>query len=138
MLAPGNANLGMNANGGQEPEWKERLRRWKLSQLSQRAVTDMTDKELETLKNCTFSVLGCLQAEFKCQELQEAVEQSLVSGLRRASGLKLLKKALEISNTSTQDLIQWFQGSLRDNKMTGNAHYLTGLEGCSSAIRKGL
>ena len=74
MLAPANANLGMNANGGQEPEWKERLRRWKMAQLSQRAVTDMTDKELETLKNCTFSVLGCLQAEFKCEELQKAVE----------------------------------------------------------------
>lgn len=33
-------------------------------------------------------------------------------------------------------MLQWFNGALRQNKMSGTAHYLTGLEGCSSVVRK--
>lgn len=60
MLVPGNDKPKVNDGADKEPEWKERLRRWKLAQLSSRAVTDMTDQSLEVLKNATFSVLGCL------------------------------------------------------------------------------
>ena len=44
----------------EEPEWKERMKQWKATQLAERAITDMSDRSLEQLRNCTFSVLGCL------------------------------------------------------------------------------
>ena len=55
-----------------------------------------------------------------------------MGGLRRATGLHLLNYGLNLrfSRQPFFDLLQWFQAAVRRNKMTGGAHYLTGLEGC--------
>ena len=65
------------------------------------------------------------------EKLAERIEASLVGGLRRSAGLHLLNFAINLSYTSTRvfDLIQWFQGALRNNRVQ-QTHYLNNLEGC--------
>ena len=87
----------------------------------------------------TFSVLGCLQASFTCEQLQERVERSLVNGLRRSAGLHLLNFAMNLTYDKVRfgDLIQWLQGALRDNRVQ-TTHYLSGLDGCGAKAENGI
>ena len=64
-------------------------------------------------------MLGCLQADMKCEQLQDRVETSLVNGLRRSAGLNLINFAMNLSYSSTRffDMLQWFQGALRGNRI---------------------
>ena len=72
-------------------------------------------------------------------QLRERVEKSLVNGLRRSAGLHLLNFAMNLSYSPSRffDLVQWFQGSLRNNRMQVQ-HYLAGLEGSGNKAEAGI
>ena len=114
-----------------EFDWRDRLKNWKQMQQTEGAVTGF-DEQLKSQSNSVaFSVLGCLQAPMDSGKLRERTEASLVGGLRRSAGLHLLNFAINLSYNSTRvfDLIQWFQGALRNNRVQ-QTHYLNNLEGC--------
>ena len=73
------------------------------------------------------------------EKLAERIEASLVGGLRRSAGLHLLNFAINLSYNSTRvfDLIQWFQGALRNNRVQ-QTHYLNNLEGCGNTAEAGI
>lgn len=115
------------------------MRQWKDRQQTDGAVNDFQDQIKKQKQSAVFSILGCLQATFKKESLQSRVEQSLVCGLRRSAGLNLLNYAMNLSFEPKRflDLLQWFQGSLRCNRIQVT-HYLTGLEGCGIKAENGI
>ena len=82
---------GLIAQKDEEFDWTDGLRQWKRVMKSQGAVSSMADKKVNKINSSAFSVLGVLQANITCEQLQDRVEKSLVNGLRRSAGLQLIK-----------------------------------------------
>jgi hypothetical protein len=99
-------------------DWMDRLRQWKQVQLSSGAVTSFEKTSQNVFKSVSTSVLGCLQADFEADQLQDKVETNLVNGLRRSAGLHFLNfiMGLNMAPQVFLDLLQWFSSSLRNNK----------------------
>lgn len=102
-----------------EFDWRDRLKTWKLRQQTDTSVVSFEDQLKKQNQSAAFSVLGCLQASFSCEKLAERVEESLVYGLRRSAGLHLLNFCMNLSFNRLIffDIVQWLQGSLRNNLM---------------------
>ena len=103
-----------------EMDWRDKLCQWQKVQQSDGSVVDLADlKRNGSLQSSVLSVLGVLQACFTSDHLQECVETSLVNGLKRSSGLNLINFAMNLSYSHQRffDMVQWFNGSLRNNRM---------------------
>jgi len=80
-----------------EFNWTDRLKQWKTHQLSQGAIVDLSSKNQLNSQSSSLAILGLLQSEFSVEQINDVLEASLVSGLRRLAGLNLLNFAMGLA-----------------------------------------
>ena len=80
-----------------EYNWTDRLAKWRQVQISKGAISDFSKADALSTKNVSLAVLACLQGEFKADDLQSSVENSLVKGMRRVAGLNLFDFVLGLT-----------------------------------------
>ena len=60
-------------------------------------MTSFEKVNANVFKSVSTSVLGCLQADFAAEKLQEKIETNLVNGLRRSAGLHFLNEIMGLN-----------------------------------------
>lgn len=98
-----------------EFDWTDRLKAWKKVQMAEGAILDFTSTKQMNSGSASMAILGLLQSEFSVDDVKSAIEDGLVSGLRRSAGINLLNYAMGLQGNSRMffDMLQWFSGSLR-------------------------